>query len=199
MKLFFKGVSRVLLLSGVVALTVLLTSCTTSVVEPVADAESLTAATSVELFSESFEDGWGPFFRSGGLDCMISSDQQFAYDGTHSVNLQDNSGWGSSLLFADSAMVFDQSQFSKLRIAFKLTFHDMEDGEKLHLKYFNGSRWQTKCTYTVGDIMKNDQMWHMGTEFRINNSGPIIFRFECDASSNSDDVYLDYIRVIGKY
>ena len=191
-----KNAKSYLLSFGIGVGVLILTNCTTTSVEPVIEQDALNATTSVRLHTEDFENGWGPYFCSFGEDCNLSSDPDFAYNGTHSVNIQDDNGYASSLVFYDTSGI--AAGFTRVRVSFRVRLNDMEDGEQFHLKYFNQGQFETVWSWTAGDNVFNDVPHSIGETFEV-SSANLIFLFECDASSDDDDVYIDQVRVTGYY
>ena len=74
----------------------------------------------------------------------------------------------------------------------------MEAGEDFFVRYFNGSVWTTVATYTVGSNFNNNAFYKAtvnitGVTFPSNAQ----FRIQCDASDNTDLVYIDQVTVVG--
>jgi hypothetical protein len=72
----------------------------------------------------------------------------------------------------------------------------METGENFYVEYYNGSEWQIFANYVAGTSFNNNTFYVATITL---NKGPYVFptgariRFRCDASNNSDDVYIDAI------
>ncbi len=66
------------------------------------------------------------------------------------------------------------------------------------MRYYNGSTWTTVATYVAGTNFNNNGFYHAtatitGVTFPANAQ----FRFQCDASDNSDLIYIDQVTVTG--
>ncbi|MEZ5172006.1 MAG: hypothetical protein R2850_00450 [Bacteroidia bacterium] len=75
----------------------------------------------------------------------------------------------------------------------------MENNEDFSFEYSNGAGWITLRNYAAGVNMVNNQVY---TD-QVVISGPFTsntsFRFICDASGNSDWVYIDDVIISGCY
>ena len=142
-------------------------------------------------FFESGLDGW----IDGGGDCarVLSS---FSFEGNYSVRLRDNSGVASSMTLSN----IDVSPYSEVEVNFYFYAFSMENNEDFWLRYFNGSTWTTVATYTSGININNDTFYTATVNLSASqynfatNAG---FRFQCDASGNNDEVYIDQVTITG--
>jgi subtilisin family serine protease len=144
--------------------------------------------------SNGFESGWG-IWNDGGSDCRRSAnDNQYATTGTYCVRIRDNTS--TSTTTTDN---LDLSSYEEVTVDFAYYARSMENGEDFWLQVStNGGSSYT----TVGD-------WNRGVEFQNNtfNTAQVVitgtftsttrFRFRCDASGNSDWIYLDDIVITG--
>lgn len=144
--------------------------------------------------SESFESGWG-IWNDGGSDCRRRiNDANYATTGSYCVRIRDNTS--TSTTTTDN---LDLSSYDEVTVDFGYYARSMENGEDFWLQVStNGGSSYT----TVGD-------WNRGVEFENNTfnegnaviSGPFTsttrFRFRCDASGNSDWIYLDDVVITG--
>jgi len=144
--------------------------------------------------SEGFESGWG-IWNDGGSDCRRrSNDSPYATTGTYCVRIRDNTS--TSTTTTDN---LDLSSYTEVTVDFAYYARSMENGEDFWLQVStNGGSSFT----TVGD-------WNRGVEFQNNtfNTAQVVitgtftsttkFRFRCDASGNSDWIYLDDIVITG--
>jgi hypothetical protein len=76
----------------------------------------------------------------------------------------------------------------------------MEINEDFWLQYDGGSGFQTVATYTRGVNMNNNTFYHStitlaSGAYNLVNGGQ--FRFRCDASDNSDLIYIDAVTITG--
>ena len=153
-----------------------------------------TGCTYQTINSNGFESGWG-IWNDGGSDCRRSAnDNQYATTGTYCVRIRDNTS--TSTTTTDN---LDLSSYEEVTVDFAYYARSMENGEDFWLQVStNGGSSYT----TVGD-------WNRGIEFQNNtfNTAQVVitgtftsttrFRFRCDASGNSDWIYLDDIVITG--
>ncbi|WP_406684401.1 choice-of-anchor D domain-containing protein [Seonamhaeicola sp. MEBiC1930] len=147
------------------------------------------------LDSEDFESDWG-IWNSGGGDCTRTNSS--TPNGTYMIDIQDNSGTASSMTTDD----IDISSYGSVEFAFDYETVSMETGEDFWLQYSDdgGSNWSTLVTYVSGTDFSNNSAEsdsitiNSGTYTFASNSQ---FRIRCDASNNSDDVYIDNVVITG--
>jgi hypothetical protein len=154
----------------------------------------------VVLTSDDFESGWGSYTDGGG-DCRrSSSDAAYAHQGTYCIRIRDNSGTSSSMYYTNGVDV-DGPGYTQIKVDFWFMADDMESGEDFWVQYYDGSTWQTVADFDSGDEFVNGQFYHISDV--IIDEGPYNFptdmqiRFMCDASSNSDEIYIDEVVVSG--
>ncbi|WP_372793550.1 T9SS type A sorting domain-containing protein, partial [Lutibacter sp.] len=164
-----------------------------SIASSVANITTLSGAVTPQiLFAHSFETGWDGWVE-GGSDCYrINSSMSF--DGNYSIRIRDNSGIQSAM----TSSTYDVSAFDTLEIKFNFYSSSMEAGEDFWLLYFDGSTWQTIQAFVSGIDFNNNAF----TEATVTISSATSnfptnaqFRFQCDASSNSDNIYIDNVIV----
>ena len=76
----------------------------------------------------------------------------------------------------------------------------METGEDFLLNYYNGSSWSTVESWVSGTHFTNNNFYT--ATVTLNNSTNNFasnsqFRFQCDASANADQVYIDQVTITG--
>ena len=147
---------------------------------------------STTIFAHYFETGWDGWVDGGG-DCARYVGTR-SYEGSYSIYIRDNSGLASA--FTSSA--YNVSAYNQLDVDFYFNATSMENGEDFNVQYFNGSSWSTIATYVAGSNFNNDGFYHATVTLK-NVAFPTNaqFRFQCDASDNSDLVYIDQVTVIG--
>jgi len=131
-------------------------------------------------------------WHDGGDDVSISNET--SYSGANSIKIRDNSG-GASSIFTDALPL---AYVSTVNISFFYKGESMEYSEDFLLELSNDG----------GNTFMTIQSWIAGTDFQnggwnnayvsINNSvltNQSIFRIRCDASSNSDAVFIDDIQI----
>lgn len=144
------------------------------------------------ILAHYFETGWDGWLDGGG-DCGRYSGSR-SYEGNYSIYIRDNSGTQSAM----TSKSYNVSSFNQLVIDFYFYAYSMENGEDFQVKYYNGSSWNTVATYVSGSSFSGDGFYHATVTL---NSGTFPtnaqFRFQCDASSNSDIIYIDQVSVTG--
>ena len=146
-----------------------------------------------DIFNDGFESSLGNW-NDPGSDCSHKYGSTYAYSGNYSVRLRDNSS--SSELYSDT---FDASGMDEITVEFWYYTQNFSSGEDFWFEIStNGG-----SSYTLVED------WVNGTDFSNNShyfvsltiAGPFTsntrLNFECDASSNSDKLYLDDIVVQG--
>ncbi len=144
---------------------------------------------------DDFESGMGSY-RDGGSDMSRYSGSN-SHQGSYSADIQDNSGASSSFYHSSG---HDVSSYTDLEVEFWYKAVSMETGEDFWVQYWDGSAWMTVAAYASGSDFTNGSFNHeivsipAGT---YNYSTGAKLRFMCDASSNSDDVFIDEIEFRG--
>jgi Zn-dependent metalloprotease len=143
-------------------------------------------------FFETGLDGW----VDGGSDCFRYNGS-YSYEGSYSMRLRDNSGTGSSMTLGS----FDVSAYDEIDIEFYFYPNSMENGEDFWVRFYDGSSWRTVASYASGSNFNNGTFYTATvTVSKANYNFPTNaqFRFQCDASANADQVYIDQITITGK-
>ncbi|CAA6679652.1 MULTISPECIES: putative Ig domain-containing protein [unclassified Lentimonas] len=144
-----------------------------------------------ELLNDDFESGFGNW-ESGGDDAILSS--LYAI-GNQCVEISDDSGVGSSITLINS---LDLSSASELKIEFTYMPIQMNVGEDFWLQFSSddGSKWSTVKTYVRDTDFTVDQREDETLTIESSSypfTSTVKIRFRCDASANSDYIYLDNI------
>ncbi len=149
------------------------------------------------LTYDDFESGWGNWV-DGGSDCYRYTGGTYAHQGNDALGLQDNSGTRSSSWLANS---LDVTSYNELKVEFWYMPVSMDNSnEDFWLQYYNGSSWITIETWARGTDFENNNFYFESVIIKssdYNFPSNASFRFRCDASSNSDDVYIDEIAISG--
>lgn len=141
------------------------------------------------LTSDDFETGFGNW-TDGGSDARLSSN--FAV-GNQCLALQDNSSTSESEL----ANALDLTAYTELKVEFSYVVQSFEGNEDFWLRYSSdgGTSWST-IVALVNDIdfVDDGTRYYLSitiesTSHTFNNNVKLMF--ECDASGNADDVYID--------
>jgi hypothetical protein len=94
----------------------------------------------------------------------------------------------------------DVTSFSSIEVDFYFYVFSMENGEDFWLRFFDGSQWITAATWVAGSNIQNNNFYNATvtlTPAQYNfavNSG---FRFQCDASGNQDQIFIDQVTITG--
>ena len=144
-----------------------------------------------EGFFESGLDGW----IDGGGDCARVS-TAFSFEGSYSVRLRDNSGTRSSMTLNN----IDVSPYDVIEIEFYFYPNSMENGEDFFVRYNGGSGFTTVASYVSGTDFTNGSFFTATVTLNRNDfafPSNASFRFQCDASANNDQVYIDQVTIRG--
>jgi PKD repeat protein len=145
---------------------------------------------------DDFEGGWGNFV-DGGSDCRRSAnDARYAHQGTYCARIRDNTS--TSIFYHGSS--HNVTAYTDLEVEFWYYPRSMENNEDFWLQYYNGSSWQTVGSWAAGTDFSNGSFYHevvsipSGTYNYPTNAQ---IRFRCDASGNSDYIYIDEVEFRG--
>lgn len=149
----------------------------------------------VEIDAEDFETGWG-IWNDGGADCRRTiNDAAFANSGIYCVRLRDNST--SSRMTSDP---LDLSTFEEITVDFSFITLSMDNFTE---------DFMLLISTDGGASFSEVERWRESIEFengvryfeQVNIPGPFtantVLRFQCDASTNSDWVYIDDVIITG--
>ena len=145
---------------------------------------------STVLHEGYFNTGWDGWSDGGG-DCYRYGGSRTP-EGSHSIRIRDNSGTSSAM----TSPSFDLSSYNSVRIDFSFYAYSMEYNEDFWLRYYDGSTWQTIASYARGIDFNNYKVYNFSVLIDDNNynfPSNAKFRFQCDASSNADQIYMDAI------
>ena len=142
----------------------------------------------------TFEPGWQGW-SDGGSDCARVNSSR-SWEGSYSIRIRDNSGTASST----TSPAYDLSEYSSVDVEFYFYPNSMENGEDFWLRYNDGSGWQTVGVWSSGTSFSNNSFYTStvtldGGTYNLSSNGQ--FRFQCDASSNADRVYIDLVTISG--
>ena len=141
------------------------------------------------LFASYFEtgmDGW----MDGGPDVSRENSPN-SYEGLYSIRLADNSGAQSAM----TSPVFNLTNSVGVQISFHFYMSGMEVFENFLVLYNNGSgTWSTIGDFYRGTPFLNNVFY--SAMITVPNFVPTStgsFRIQCDASDNSDQVFIDAV------
>lgn len=143
----------------------------------------------VELSNTDFEGSLG-IFNDGGSDARLVSNGNYAYSGTYVAEIRDNSGAASSV-FSDA---FDLSAYDAVQVGFYFYSRSMENNEDFFIELWDGSSWVVIGNFAQGSDFGNNSGYTATLEVnsgQVNFSNQAKVRFRCDASGNSDWIYVD--------
>lgn len=150
------------------------------------------SCTQVTVNSNDFESGFG-IWNDGGSDCRRSANDSQYSNGTYSIRLRDNTS--TSVMTTDN---LDLSSFEEITISFSYLARSMDNvNEDFWLQVSTGGGFSTVEEWNQGDefqnlIRENDAVTITGPF-----SSTTQLRFRCDASGNSDWVYIDDVVITG--
>ena len=108
------------------------------------------------------------------------------------------SGITQELSSAMTSSAYNVSAYNQLTIDFYFYATSMEAGEDFWVQYYNGSSWSTVATYASGTSFNNNGFYHATVNLTaVNFPTNAQFRFQCDASDNTDLIYIDQVTVTG--
>ena len=136
-------------------------------------------------------EGW----TDGGSDCARVNSSR-SWEGIYSIRIRDNSGSASSI----TSPTYDLREYSSVDVEFYFYPNSMENGEDFWLRYNDGNGWETVAAWAAGSSFSNNGFYVASVSLNagaFNLSDNARFRFQCDASSNADRIYLDLITISG--
>ena len=141
-----------------------------------------------------FETGWNGW--NGGATDTKWYQGPYAFEGQGALMIMDDADDGSAVISPS----LDISAFGRVKIDFAFYSFSMEKDEDFWLMYHDGTQWRILKEYVAGNDFENDRFYE--ASFTINASElPFVnnsrFRFQCDASTNADQVYIDAVRITG--
>jgi bacillolysin len=148
----------------------------------------------VILFTHYFETGWDGWI-DGGVDCFRYYGSK-SYQGNYSIRLRDNSGIASSM----TSSPIDASLFNRLDLEFTLLASGFSPGEELQVYFFNGEDWHMIRSFVGGTDFSNKVFTTVALTLlppAAGFSANTQFRLQCNASDNSDMIYIDQVILRG--
>ncbi|WP_198513514.1 PQQ-dependent sugar dehydrogenase [Confluentibacter lentus] len=142
-----------------------------------------------DVIVDSFEGNYGNW-RDGGSDSALTT--SYANSGRYSIQLSDNSGMASSMY------TYPLNLSAANQVTFNFSFYATG--------FSNGEDFFLEISTNGGSSYSRVKTWIRGTNFNLNTrynqsviilnssfsfSSNTVFRLRCDASSNSDNVYID--------
>jgi hypothetical protein len=95
---------------------------------------------------------------------------------------------------------FDLTGYDTIETTFYFYVYSMENGEDFWFRYDDGSGWETVETWVSGTNMFNNNFYSAtvtmdASSYNFVSNGR--FRFQCDASGNADQIYIDQVTITG--
>jgi PKD repeat protein len=145
---------------------------------------------------DNFESGMGTYTDGGG-DMSRYTGGTYAHQGSAAADIQDNSGTASSFYHTAG---YNVSGYTDLEVEFWFRGVGMETNEDFWVQYFDGSTWRTVASYASGSGFSNNVFYNKVVSIPKGSyayPANAKLRFMCDASANTDDVYIDEITFRG--
>ncbi len=154
-----------------------------------------TGCTETVINSNGFESGWG-IWNDGGSDARRSSrDAAYANQGSFSIRLRDNTS--SSTMTTD---VIDLSNYYEIKVDFSYLARSMDNSNEdfwLQISTNGGSSFTTLEGWARNTDFQNNQRKSGSVVYSGALTNNVKLRFRCDASGNSDWVYIDDVVISG--
>ncbi|MCO6487981.1 MAG: T9SS type A sorting domain-containing protein [Phaeodactylibacter sp.] len=147
----------------------------------------------VAIDFNDFETTWG-IWNDGGSDAGVYS-TSYAYSGSNAVRLRDNSS--SSVITTDN---LNLSGYEELTVSFTYVPVSMDNSNEdfwLQVSTNGGSSYTTVEEWNLNDEFVNNVRYFESVVIPGAFSPNTRLRFRCDASGNSDYVYIDDIEIQG--
>jgi hypothetical protein len=145
------------------------------------------------ILYDDFESGMGNWIDGGG-NCICYKGNSHAHQGSRALNLQDNTS--SSVASTNNLAL---SGYSAIKVEFWYKCVSMDGTSEdfwLQISTDGGSTYTTVEEWNLNDEFINGQFYQDSvtiTGHTLTNQTRL--RFRCDASTTSDDVYIDQITV----
>ncbi len=140
-----------------------------------------------------FEGGWDGW-TGGPLDTERYKGD-YSWEGDYSLMIRDNSGDESSVVSPE----INLSGYSRALVQFSFFPYSMEKGEDFFVNYYNGASWQKVKAYVSETDFFNGNFYEASVT--IEGFGTLSpksrISFQCDASTNADQIYIDAVRISG--
>ncbi|MEO0337955.1 MAG: M4 family metallopeptidase [Bacteroidota bacterium] len=144
--------------------------------------------------NNDFESGWG-IWNDGGSDARRSAGDAAYSNGTYSIRLRDNTS--TSTMTTDN---MDLSNYDYITVSFSYLPRSMDNSNEdfwLQISNNGGGSYSTEHTWARNIDFNNNTRYNES----VTIAGPFAansrLRFRCDASGNSDWVYIDDVVIEG--
>ena len=142
----------------------------------------------------NFEGGWG-IWNDGGSDCRRSANDAAYALGTYCVRLRDNTS--TSVMTTDN---LNLSAYEELTVDFSYYPRSMDNSNEdfwLQISTDGGASYTTVEEWNQNDEFQNNQRYFDSVIIPGPFTSNTRLRFRCDASGNSDWVYIDEVDISG--
>ena len=148
-----------------------------------------------DISINDFEGGLG-IWNDGGGDAALVTNSTYSTSGSRSMELRDNSGVASSMTTDD----IDLTGYSELTVSFNFVTVSFENNEDFFLEYsLGGGVYSILAAYQQGNNTQNGVAYSDAVVIQGPFTSTTSIRFRCDASNNSDWVYIDDVVISGCY
>ncbi len=148
----------------------------------------------VEFSSHDFELGWLNY-REGGEDATLINNPNHASSGNFSVRIRDDNGVASSF---HTLVSMNLTAYNQMKIDYAFYAEGMEPGENFVVEALDGIVWKPVSDKVSGTGFANNVHLKDSVTVDLNslaNKAAVDIRFRCDASDDSDEVFIDDITV----
>ncbi|WP_298777896.1 S8 family serine peptidase [uncultured Polaribacter sp.] len=148
----------------------------------------------VVIASDDFESGWG-IWNDGGSDARRNVKDAPYSNGSYSIRLRDNTE--TSVMTTDN---LNLSSFEEINVSFSYYTRSMDNANEdfwLQISDDGGATFTTLEEWNLTDEFVNNTFYSFSVEITGDFSATTKFRFRCDASGNSDWVYIDDVEISG--
>ena len=150
----------------------------------------------IVISSENAESS--PFdWQSLGGDAGLYTGGAYAHEGTNAAFIRDNNGLQSSI----QQYSFDATSYTELEFNFWFYAVSMENGEDFRILFDNGGgNWVVVASYSNGTDFLNNMFYNKVLKLsseEYNFTSGARFRITCNASNNSDVIFIDEMIVKG--
>ncbi len=142
----------------------------------------------------NFEGGWG-IWNDGGSDCRRSNKDASYALGTYCVRLRDNNSTGTM-----STDNMNLSSYDEITVDFSYYPRSMDNSNEdfwLQISENGGSSYSTVEEWNLNDEFTNNARYYDQVVITGPFSSTTRLRFRCDASGNSDWIYVDEVDITG--
>ncbi|MGJ8592571.1 MAG: LamG-like jellyroll fold domain-containing protein [Aquaticitalea sp.] len=156
---------------------------------------STIAVSQTTVSNDNFNSNWGIIWNDGGGDCVRVSSSSI--DGTGAIQLRDDSGAASSMYTNN----INLSSFGSASIDFNYRTQGFWWGLDFFVEYSSngGSTWVTIGNYANPDISDytnySASLTIASSNYTFNSTSR--FRIRCDASQDSNQLYIDNVVIKG--